>query len=264
MSEFGGNTTCFYLELLAGDKHHGTSIIFDAGTGIRQLGKDMMSGNIPRKENILIHFSHFHWDHIQGLPFFIPAYLPDQKIAIFSPHYLADETKKLENVFEKQMHSEFFPVQLENMGSNMCFFTNEDFQKLLSLDNKVTFTYYKNNHPGDAYSFKLSGYGKTVVISTDFEHGETLDEDFVTFCEGADLLIHEAQYTDKELQEHRGWGHSSFSQAMEVAEKSGAKNLYITHHDPDHDDVFLREIERDCQQRFKNCFLAREGEEVVV
>ena len=264
VNKFGGNTTCFYLDLLTKNPKDKVIVIFDAGTGIRQLGKDIASGKIKLTDYILIHFTHFHWDHIQGLPFFAPAYFKNQKIALFSPHYINKGPSELKNLFERQMQSEYFPVQLENMGADMRFYTNEEFQNVLNLDGNIKFQYRKHNHPGGAYSYRLDGYGKSLVICTDLEHGETIDPEVVKFCKNADVLVHEAQYTDEELIKYRGWGHSSFKQAIEVAERANVKKLYITHHDPDHDDDFLQEIERKCQNRFSNCFLAREGDEVLI
>lgn len=263
--KYGGNTTCLYLDLLVKENPaEKVIVIFDAGTGIRKLGKDILNGQIHRSEFILIHFTHFHWDHIQGFPFFAPAYLPDQKIALFSPHYLNGEPNQLKEIFNRQMHSEYFPVQLDKMGSKIQFYTTEDFQSNLSLDKSVHFRYHLHNHPGGAFSYRLDGYGKSIAFCTDIEHGEAIDPAIVDFCQGADLLIHEAQYTDEQLAERRGWGHSSFSQAIEVAERANVKQLYLTHHDPDHSDDFLQDIEHQCQLRFPNCKLAREGMEVLV
>ena len=264
VNKFGGNTTCFYLDLLVKGPDEKVVVIFDAGTGIRQLGKDIASGLIPLSEYILIHFTHFHWDHIQGFPFFAPAYFKDQKIAMFSPHYLDQDSCSLKELFERQMQSEYFPIQLDNMGADMRFYTSEEFQDVLHLDKTVEFKYRKHNHPGGAYSYRLDGYGKSVVICTDLEHGESIDPGVVDFCRGADVLVHDAQYTDEELPNHRGWGHSSFGQAIEVAEQAGVKQLYLTHHDPDHGDEFLLDMEHKCQTRFANCFLAREGDEVYI
>jgi len=103
-----------------------------------------------------------------------------------------------------------------------------------------------------------------VVICTDIEHGNSVLPEIVEFCKNADLLVHEAQYTSEELESHRGWGHSSYDQAMEVAERAGVKKLAITHHDPDHDDAFLTKIERECQKRYPNCVLARENMEIIL
>jgi ribonuclease BN (tRNA processing enzyme) len=110
----------------------------------------------------------------------------------------------------------------------------------------------------------LERLGKVLVICTDVEHGDAIDPNVVALSQGADLLIHEAQYTSEELKTKRGWGHSSYEQALQVAEMAGAKMLAITHHDPDHDDEFLRRMERECQQRFRACVLAREKMEIAL
>jgi ribonuclease BN (tRNA processing enzyme) len=103
-----------------------------------------------------------------------------------------------------------------------------------------------------------------LVVSTDVEHGEHIDQRLVELARGADLLVHDAQYTAEELQERRGWGHSSFDQAMQVAEMAGVKRLALTHHDPEHDDDFLQRIENLCRERFPNVMLAREGMEIAL
>ena len=264
VKNYGGNTTCFHIDLLVKKPEEKVTVIFDAGTGIRQLGKDIVSGAIPKTKQILLAFSHFHWDHIQGLPFFAPAYNPEQQMAFFAPHFLEEGKEKLHRVFKQQMQSEYFPVEFDKMGAQMCFFTTQEFQEALCLDRKVQISYYRHNHPGGAYSYRMDGYGKSVVICTDIEHGEGIDSGMVDFCKNADLLVHEAQYTDDELASHKGWGHSSFNQAIAVAEKADVKRLYITHHDPDHDDDFLEKAEQECRSRFPNCTLAREGSEVFV
>ncbi|MEM9930447.1 MAG: MBL fold metallo-hydrolase [Bacteroidota bacterium] len=263
-NEFGGDTTCFYVDLLRRKGKEKITVVFDAGTGIRQLGKDMLSGVVPNTEHTVLLFTHFHWDHIQGFPFFLPAYFSDRKLYFYSPSHCVGDSKHLESIFSQQMQQEFFPVQLENMGSQLRFYTDEEFTRILRMDPNVTMTNRRHQHPGGAYSYRLEGYGKSIVICTDLEHGETIDEEVVTFCQGADVLVHEAQYTTEQLVDKRGWGHSSYEQALEVAERAGVGQLYITHHDPDHDDDFLLAQEAKCQARFPNCFLARQGMEVVV
>ena len=104
--------------------------------------------------------------------------------------------------------------------------------------------------------------GKVLVVCTDVEHGEQIDPRLVEFARGADLLVHDAQYTAEELRNRRGWGHSSFDQAMEVAEMAGVRQLALTHHDPEHDDEFLHRIEKLCRERFPDAVLAREGMEI--
>ncbi len=252
--EFGGNTTCILVE---GPKRTG---IFDAGTGIRNLGKELANDpKIGIDRPCFLVFSHFHWDHIQGLPFFAPAYDSRRHFvitAIGRERYGQD----IKSIFATQMQSDYFPVPLDGMGARIDFLkTKEDFLK----EGRAMAHVVKHKHPGDAYSYRIEGEdGKVVVFCTDIEHGDQIDERIVDLAEMADLLIHEGQYTPEELPRFKGWGHSSWEQAVEVAKRAGVKRLVITHHDPDHDDAFLREVEKKCQAMFPNTVLAREKMEI--
>ena len=250
--EFGGNTTCFSIFR----QDINTIFIIDAGTGIRKLGKAMME--LPKKQKLIpIGFTHFHWDHIQGFPFFKPAYDPETTLNILS---VGDTTEtELKSILQTQMQSEYFPIPMSEMGANFRF-TNlgVDF---VDVNNGLKVKMIKQNHPGISYGVRIELMGGILVICTDVEHNDPISEEYIQFCKNADLLIHDAQYTDEELELHRGWGHSSYSQAIEVAERSNANMLVLTHHDPDHNDEFLRKQEKMCQERFKNCELAREGNE---
>lgn len=254
--EFGGNTTCVLFE---GPTR---TVILDAGTGIRALGKEMARDpHLGIDRPCFIAFSHFHWDHIQGLPFFQPAYDPRRTFtisAIGRERYGTD----LRSIFETQMQEAYFPVPLEGMGAKFEFLQTPEDQ--LSVE-KAFVRVVKHNHPGDAYSYRFQdSEGKVVVFCTDIEHGESVDPRIVELARNADLLIHEGQYTPDELPRHRGWGHSSWAQAVEVAEKARVKQLVVTHHDPDHEDAFLLDVEKQCQARFPNAVLARENMEIVV
>ena len=121
---------------------------------------------------------------------------------------------------------------------------------------------YKHNHPGGAYTYRIEIRGKVLVFCTDIEHGESIDPNIVKLSTEADLLIHEAQYTPEELRHHKGWGHSSWEQAIEVAKRAGAKRLALTHHDPEHDDEFLRNVEDECQKQFPAAVFARDFMEI--
>jgi phosphoribosyl 1,2-cyclic phosphodiesterase len=253
--EFGGNTTCIALTR----KNAGRISIFDAGTGIRDCGK-YINEHYPDQKDIFITFSHFHWDHIQGFPFFDPAYNPEKVLNILAmgkDHQFTD----LQEIFATQMQEVYFPVALDSMGSRFNFLLWENNQ--LASD-EVDLRTIRQNHPGGSYGYRITTERKVIVICTDIEHGHSINPDIVDFARDADLLIHEAQYTTEELETHRGWGHSSFDQAIEVAEQAGAKRLIMTHHDPDHNDEFLSKIEKKCQDRFKDCELAREGVEFGV
>ncbi|HEY4284990.1 MAG TPA: MBL fold metallo-hydrolase [Chthoniobacterales bacterium] len=258
--EFGGNTTC--LQVTFTDTNR--VAIMDAGTGIRNLGRDLRAIG-HKQDQLVIIFSHFHWDHIQGFPFFGPAYDPDQNLILLTLG--RDQTiTNLREIFEVQMQSQYFPVQLDHMGADFQFLQIDDASGHFSTVNNVetVVTALRHNHPGGAYSFRIERSGKVLVVCTDVEHKEQIDPQLVELARGADLLVHDAQYTADELQKHRGWGHSSFDQAMQFAEMAGVKSLAMTHHDPEHDDEFLLRIEKLCQERFPDSVLAREGMELSI
>jgi phosphoribosyl 1,2-cyclic phosphodiesterase len=258
--DFGGNTTCVQLRI----KETNNIAVFDAGTGIRDLGKEFLESG-HKQEELFIAFSHFHWDHIQGFPFFDPAFNKKQKINILAMGS-GREINCLEEIFKVQMQKEYFPVPLANMGAEFNFMLLDQSMEIFGGDDSgikpIIVIANRHNHPGGAFGYRIEREGKVFVFCTDVEHGDEIDHSVVRLAEGADLLIHEAQYTSKELKDKKGWGHSSYEQAIQVAEMAGVKQLAITHHDPDHDDEFLRKMEKQCQQRFKDCFLAREKMEI--
>jgi phosphoribosyl 1,2-cyclic phosphodiesterase len=203
--QFGGNTTC--LQITFTDTNR--IVIIDAGTGLRNLGRDLRAIG-HKQEQIVIAFTHFHWDHIQGFPFFAPAYDPRQKITLLTLG--RDQTvSNLREIFEVQMQAEYFPVQLDHMGANFEFLQIADASKHFTGINNVetVVTAQRHNHPGGAYSFRIERKGKVLVVCTDVEHGEQIDPRLVELARGADLLVHDAQYTAEELQKRRGWGHST-------------------------------------------------------
>ncbi len=255
--EFGGNTTC----LLVTDSG-GRFGIIDAGTGIRQVGKDIVAGRFEQFDNIHIGFTHFHWDHIQGFPFFEPAYDPRRHITLGAIGRGRGHLD-LEAIFEQQMQAEYFPVPLKKMGAQFLFKQSEDDHHLTQ---GASIRVLPHRHPGTAYSYRIKDLktGRSFVFATDVEHAGNIDPGFLEFIRGTDLLIHDGQYTPEELETKRGWGHSSWLEAIEVAEAAGVGRLCITHHDPDHDDLFLKDVEKQAQERFPGAFLAREGMELEV
>ncbi len=252
--EFGGNTTSIKIT-----RDNGRIFILDAGSGIRNLGRDLLKDGLEQRD-LFIAFTHFHWDHIQGFPFFAYCYHSNMVINIFA---MGKDKKivNLEGIFRGQMKEVYFPVPLENMGAKFNFLQLD--QTELKLGDGVI-RVIKQNHPGGSCGYRVEDNNKNLVICTDIEHGKSVLPEIVEFCKNADLLVHEAQYTNEELESHRGWGHSSYDQAMEVAERAGVKKLIITHHDPEHNDAFLEKIEKECQKRFTDCVLARENMEIVL
>ena len=269
--EFGGNTTCVFV---IGPDRAG---ILDAGTGIRQLGKDILRSDDERfVAPMFMLFSHFHWDHIHGFPFFGPAYDSNREFIITAMG--ADRLKQdLRSIFAGQMEDTYFPVSLDQMGAKFTFLAPDVDQHQLTEDvvpkgtaprtsdaeHEATVTGNLHGHPGGAYGYRIEGRDhKVLTYCTDIEHGDSLDESVIALARNADLLIHDAQYTREELETHKGWGHSSWEQACEVAERAGVRRLALTHHDPEHDDEFLRDMERRCQDRFTDSFFAREQMEL--
>ncbi|MGH7453608.1 MAG: MBL fold metallo-hydrolase, partial [bacterium] len=202
--EFGGNTTCFQISF----PDTGRVTIIDAGTGIRDLGKALVVAG-HQQDEIFIAFTHFHWDHIQGFPFFAPAFNPGQKINILALGK-GRKVTNLRRIFATPMQAEYFPVQLDSMGAHFEFMRVDKASEYFYGD-EGTFTKVtanRHNHPGGAYGFRVERQGKVLVICTDIEHGDEIDPNVVKLSQGADLLVHEAQYTNEELKSRRGWGHS--------------------------------------------------------
>jgi phosphoribosyl 1,2-cyclic phosphodiesterase len=252
--QVGGNTPSLLVTFASG-----RVAILDAGTGIRTLGNDLLAGSLEQFDNLFVGLSHTHWDHIQGFPFFKLAYDPRRRLTI-AICGKGRHAEKIETLFGMQMQREFFPTRLEKMGAELTFWAPGVLR--YTTPGGVTITASKQNHPGDSYGYRLEDAGKTLVYCTDLEHVDGIDPSVVALARDADLLIHDAQYTPEELQEKKGWGHSSWEQAVAVAEQAGVKRLALFHHDPEHTDSFLLKVEKDCRQRFPEAFLAREGAEI--
>lgn len=253
---YGGNTTCFCIHRESVNR----IVIIDAGTGIRNLGKDIKEKKIQQDVfNIL--FTHFHWDHIQGFPFFAPAYNKSQKIGI---HVMGEDRKDIDlrAIFSRQMQEDYFPIGLDAMGAQFIFLNLGDDETLLGAH--VIAQPQHHQFLGGSYGFRIEDESKVLVVCTDVEHINGLDENIVALSMNADVLIHDGQYTMKEYEKYKGWGHSPWRHAVDVAIQANVKRLVITHHDPDHNDDFLDAMERECQDIFPNSMFAREGTEIKV
>jgi phosphoribosyl 1,2-cyclic phosphodiesterase len=233
--EFGGNTTCVEVVL-----HSGRRIVIDAGTGIRLLGNQLKTTVATIRLHLFL--THNHWDHLIGLPFFAPIYREDSEIKI-DGWPLAFQA--LKRVFDDHMGDGFFPVAFEQLKAHISF-ENKIARSPQVLDD-VEIEAQPLNHPQGCLGFRFREEGQTMVFITDNELG--LDggnrfPDFVKFAKDADLLIHDAQYVPEEMPVHRGWGHSTYQEAVQLALEAGAKTLLLTHHDPSRTDEQVREILR--------------------
>lgn len=228
-ARYGGNTSC--VEIRTNDQ----ILILDAGTGIRGLGDNLITafGSRPIKASLLI--SHTHWDHIQGLPFFAPAYFANNDIRLFAAK---GDRQKVEQGLRNQMDTIHFPVGLEHLTGIRAI---EEFDS-----NDVTLGDFRIrvvalNHPGGCAGFRIDAAGGSVAYLPDHEPGEEnlkLNE----FAQGVDLLILDTQYTESEYLAHRGWGHGCLSASVQFAIGAKARELVLFHHDPSHTDYHIDQM----------------------
>jgi phosphoribosyl 1,2-cyclic phosphodiesterase len=220
----GGNSPCVSVQLDNTDE----IIIFDAGSGIRELGS-AISKEKAKPSQYHIFFSHFHWDHIMGLPFFNPAYEPSARINFYSP------VASMEKALNGQMDPPYFPIHMESMSSKKFYHTMSAPVNLAG----ASVSYRKLNHPGDSYSFKLDDGKHKFIYATDTE---LLTNDFIkndensSYFSDADVVVIDAQYTLGEAIEKYNWGHSAFSLAVDFAANWNIKHVVFFHHDPTYDD----------------------------
>ncbi len=225
---YGGNTTCVTVLTEAGEL-----LILDAGTGIRNLGKMLAAQGGSQSATLFL--SHSHWDHIQGFPLFAPAYDPNFSLTVLG---CAEHRTSLRDILARQQDSPVFPVPLDALLADIHI---GDYCMDWFTHGSVRIHTAALHHPGGSCAFRIEEKDRSLIFMTDNElpnSGPEWDR-FVRYCEGADLLIHDAQYTDEELNKHKGWGHSSISQAIELAIQARVKRLALFHHDPDRTDEDL-------------------------
>jgi phosphoribosyl 1,2-cyclic phosphodiesterase len=276
--DVGGNTAC--VEVRTDDD---MLLIFDAGTGIRNLGQNLLQESFCSGGKVgHLFFSHTHWDHIQGFPFFAPAFIGakdelnravHERTNAFHLYGAKKVFERLENTLKGQMEYQYFPIELDNMGALIHF---HEIQEAPLRLGKNIITPKHLNHPNGVLAFRVENdlRNKVVVYATDTEHfqdGE-LDVNVLKIADHADILIYDAMYTPEEYagnpqQGHRskiGWGHSTWLEGTRLAKAAHVKRLILFHHDPDHSDEFLRALEKDAQAQFANTQLAVEGLELFL
>jgi phosphoribosyl 1,2-cyclic phosphodiesterase len=265
--KYGGNTPCVSVN------YGSSSIILDAGTGIRVLGIRLASQIQtagPGTQHILL--SHTHWDHIQGLPFFQPAYIKGCDLVIYGS---AQKERFLESILSGQMDVNYFPVQMKELAANISIREFED--RFMTIGDLHIEMQEQILHPGGSIRFKITGGGRTIVYATDVELDAAFDPDeptretrrladeYSAFIRGADLLIADGQYTGSEYALKKGWGHTSVPLLLKVAQAAQVRQLAVFHHDPEHSDAHFDTLARQHADVYNRAvppmqvFWAREG-----
>ncbi|HET8727090.1 MAG TPA: MBL fold metallo-hydrolase [Alphaproteobacteria bacterium] len=248
---YGGNTPC--IEIRCGDSR----IIIDGGTGLRNLGTEIareIAAGGPARINLF--FTHTHFDHVAGVPFFRPAYMEKIRVDFWAGHLTPE--KPLRQVLCDVMAAPLFPVPVDVFCD--CQFHDFACGTPLHPAPGVEMTTCRLNHPNGACGYRIDYAGKSVCVITDTEHvAGTLDRTIVDFVRGADIMIYDAMFTDEEFPKFVSWGHSTWQEALRVADAAGVGVAVPFHHDPNHDDAFLDRLSAKAEKIRPGTVFAREG-----
>ncbi len=254
--EIGGNTSC--VEIRCGK----TILVFDGGTGLRLLGQRLLR-EMPITAHVF--FSHVHWDHIQGFPFFAPGFIPGNQIHLYGG---SDLSHTLQHTLAGQMDYPSFPVLLSQMAATMTFRDLREGEEVVLDDGAgqpITVRTARGNHPNGVWVYRVDYAGKSAVYATDTEHYSIVDKKLLAIARGVDVMIYDSQYTPEEYAGETGggpksgWGHSTFEAGCALAKAAGVKQYVLYHHDPGQTDAAVREKERRARELFPNALAAYEG-----
>ena len=255
--KYGGNTTCF--EILCGSKR----IIIDAGTGIRSLGKQIML----EEKNLLdadLFFTHTHMDHIQGLPFFAPLYNANSDVRLHAGHLAGDKYDLHGIIGTMLMKDPVFPVP-SSLIEKACSFNDYKCGQEFDLDGGILIKTGQLNHPNGACGYRIEFEGKIIAVCTDTEHFEDrIDENVVALAQDADLMVYDAAYTEESYPNFKGWGHSTWQEAIKVADAANVKQTFLFHHEPSHSDEIMDKIAQEVALIKDGVRPAIEGETITV
>tara|TARA_Y100001936_G_scaffold215426_1_gene225870 strand:- start:121 stop:981 length:861 start_codon:yes stop_codon:yes gene_type:complete len=248
----GGNTTCVEIRC---EKE---LVIIDTGTGFRNLGHALMK-ELPVTGTIL--FSHVHWDHIQGFPFFAPFFIPGNEFRVFGGSSLPIS---IEEVLNQQMNPPCFPVKKDLFGAKIFYKDVKPGEVIEGKNYKITLA--SLYHPNECYAYRIDHEDQSLVFATDCEHYEDKpNTNLIDLSYDADVLIYDSQYTEDEYYgrngefSRKGWGHSTMREGLKVAEAANVKKFVLFHHDPAHNDEFVKKIEAEAREIFSKSIAAYEG-----
>ena len=251
---YGGNTSCVEVRV------NGNIYVFDCGTGFRNLGKQLTKEYAGKPIHAHIFISHFHWDNIQGIPFFQPLYENPDNYFFF---HSSSRSRGLQRAIEEQMADPYFPVDMSEMAAHRNFYDIEEDR--IAFDDCVVQSMWLN-HPQGCLGFRLETENHVLVYATDNEPGHPVfDKNVRKLAQGADVLIYDAQYLPEEYAaKKRGWGHSHWREAVNIVMESGTKELVLFHHDPDHSDECIDNIVKTARDHYAKVRAASEGMEIQV
>ena len=243
---YGGNTTCYEMEVEPGHR-----LVIDCGTGLRSLEHEVGAG-VPQRFSILL--THYHWDHIQGLPVFGPLFEAGNQVTFYGPVFGG---RGVRDTLGAVLRPPWWPVSLDEVAADVSF---RELSGSFSVGS-VSIRHTTGSHPQGVAMFRLEGRGRSIVIATDHEAGNAeTDARLVALASGADVLVHDAQYTPEEVRTTRkGWGHSSFESAVRVAQDAGVSQLVLTSHDPDRSDAEVDQLRSMARAMFPHTDAAYEG-----
>ncbi len=273
---YGGNTSCVEITTSAGE-----TLIFDCGTGVRLLGAELLAKATKAISASLL-LGHTHWDHIQGFPFFAPAFIPGNKIDVYAPK---GGQRSLQEILTGQMEFAYFPVELSQLPAIIDYHDLDEGTHTIA-NTRISTQFL--HHPALTLGYRIECDGVVVVYITDHEpfaatlwrsgaepgHVDSIlhegDRRHARFMADADLVVHDAQYTPEEYSAKKNWGHSPYDYVVEIAAAAGVRRLALTHHDPTHNDAFLTELEEKAREVARRCgsdidvFCAYEGYTAVI
>lgn len=265
--KYGGNTTCITVETDDG------LFIVDAGSGIRNLGEELLKRKTPQDSlqpiDAYLLFTHTHWDHIQGFPFFVPAYIKGNRFAIFgetkevaldvnATKASSTEQWDIKKILYMQQSFMYFPASTMSMPSEKTWHSLQSGVAITKGNTKIL--PFRQNHPNSSLGFRFEHQGKVFVFSTDIEYTKEMHEPFLEFAQGAQVMAFDCQYTPDEYAKGKvGWGHSTYEQASWLAKDLNLPELHMVHHDPAHTDKMLDAIQSQARKLFADSHAITEG-----